>query len=338
MKNSVNTRMLSALAAAVLMLGMPAKGAGGGALGPTPAEIAPQAQFAQINGLAVIGNRIVAVGDRGIVITSSDGKTWKQSTSPVDVLLNAVYFVDEKRGWAVGHDASILHTEDGGDSWTLQNWDAKDNRPFMDVLFLDERHGFAIGAYGLFKTTEDGGSTWSDFTDPAFKGGPHLNRLNRTANGQLVLVGEKGLVATSVDGKMWVVHPTGYEGSLFSVIPWGERGGVVVGMRGTMLEAADIGNPVWQKIETSTDKSLFGLADLGGGKVAASGYGGTILLLSPGLKPNTVAPVIDADVTQSSSIGGLAVWRNQLLAATNHGVKVINAQKLMPMWSDTAVR
>ncbi|WVM93430.1 hypothetical protein ULG90_05695 [Halopseudomonas pachastrellae] len=32
-------------------------------------------------------------------------------------LLTAVYFVDDKRGWAVGHDSLILNTTDGGATW-----------------------------------------------------------------------------------------------------------------------------------------------------------------------------------------------------------------------------
>lgn len=288
-----------------------------------PSEMAPKAASAQVNDMAVVGGRLVAVGDKGIVVTSSDGKTWKQASTPVDVLLNAIYFVDDKKGWAVGHDASIIHTVDGGETWALQNWNPGDNRPFMDVLFLDDQRGLAVGAYGLFKTTEDGGSTWTDFSDPAFESGPHLNGLSRLGDRTLVLVGERGLSATSLDGKTWTVHPTGYEGSLFSVIPRGEKGALVVGMRGTVLEAADMSCPAWTKVETGTDKSLFGLLDLGGGKVAVGGNGGALRLLVPGSKPRAIVPPPEAGVNQATAIGGLALWKDQVLALTDRGVKTV---------------
>ena len=39
---------------------------------------------------------------------------------PVSSDLTAVFFVDDKQGWAVGHDGVILHTADGGETWALQ--------------------------------------------------------------------------------------------------------------------------------------------------------------------------------------------------------------------------
>ena len=92
------------------------------AVKPSAAEIASKASTAQINDLATAGQSVVAVGERGIILMSVDGKAWKQSASPVDVLLNAVFFLDSQHGWAVGHDAAIIATEDGGKTWKLQSF------------------------------------------------------------------------------------------------------------------------------------------------------------------------------------------------------------------------
>src|SRR5690606_23612359 len=55
------------------------------------------------------GKRLVAVGDRGHILFSEDaGRNWVQARVPSRQLLTAVYFVDDKHGWAVGHDAQIL--------------------------------------------------------------------------------------------------------------------------------------------------------------------------------------------------------------------------------------
>lgn len=289
----------------------------------TPAEMASKAAAAQINDVAVAGKRLVAVGDKGIVVTSTDGETWVQSPTPVDVLLNAVYFANEGEGWAVGHDATVIHTSDGGLSWTLQNWAPMDNRPFMDVLFWDEQRGLAVGAYGLLKVTEDGGKTWVDHADPAFGDGPHLNGLTRLNDGSILLVGEKGLAATSADGRTWVVHPTGYEGSLFAAIPRGEKGALVIGMRGTVLEAADMSCPTWRKVETGTEKSLFGLTDLGNGKVVVGGSSGELRVLNPGKDPEPIIPPKETGLSQSTTYTGLMNWSGRLVALTDRGVRTV---------------
>lgn len=318
------TRWAAALLAATFCAGAPSAGAQDApAAAATPAEMASKAAEAQINDVAVAGDRLVAVGDKGIVVTSTDGATWTQVPTPVDVLLNAVYFVDDSQGWAVGHDATVIHTADGGQSWTLQSWVPADNRPFMDVLFWDSQRGLAVGAYGLFKVTEDGGKTWIDHADPAFEAGPHLNSLTRLADGSLLLVGEQGLAATSTDGRTWTVHPTGYEGSLFAAVPRGEKGALVVGMRGTVLEAADMTCPAWRKVETGTEKSLFGLTELGNGRVAVGGSSGELRVLGPGKGPQPIVPPKDAGLSQSTTFTGLLSWGDRLVVLTDRGVRTV---------------
>ena len=67
------------------------------------------------------GERLVAVGDYGNILYSDDnGASWRQAEVPVQVMLTAVDFVDAEYGWTVGHDAVILHTQDGGETWTRQ--------------------------------------------------------------------------------------------------------------------------------------------------------------------------------------------------------------------------
>src|SRR6185369_10757001 len=82
-----------------------------------PSEIAPLASSSLLLDLALAGNRMVAVGERGHVLLSDDqGATWRQAKSvPTRVMLTAVFFVDADYGWAVGHDETILNTVDGGE-------------------------------------------------------------------------------------------------------------------------------------------------------------------------------------------------------------------------------
>ena len=71
--------------------------------------------------IAKAGERLVSVGYRGHIIYSDNaGDAWKQADVPVSVLLNAVSFVDENYGWAVGHSGVVLNTTDGGLTWKTQ--------------------------------------------------------------------------------------------------------------------------------------------------------------------------------------------------------------------------
>ena len=295
---------------------------------PSAAEIASKASTAQINDLATAGQSVVAVGERGIILMSVDGKAWKQSASPVDVLLNAVFFLDSQHGWAVGHDAAIIATEDGGKTWKLQSFSPGLNKPLMDVVFIDAQRGFAVGAYGLFKVTVDGGVTWSDFVDPVFEERqPHLNAITRLRDGTLLLVGEAGMVAASDDGSSWRPVALDYKGSLFGVAARGEHGAVVAGMRGNIYEIQDLNAGAWQQLKTGTTKSLFGVATMGGDDLVAVGSVGTALVLRAGAPVKRLQFKSNGDNSEAALFTNALYWRNNLLIATDRGFKSVSIAK-----------
>ena len=53
------------------------------------------------------------------------GATWTTQTAGVNAWLHGIWFVDASTGWVVGEDPDrqgiVLHTTDGGDSWTAQS-------------------------------------------------------------------------------------------------------------------------------------------------------------------------------------------------------------------------
>jgi photosystem II stability/assembly factor-like uncharacterized protein len=64
---------------------------------------------AYLTGIARAGKRLVAVGERGIVVLSDDdGATWRQASVPVSVTLAAVQFPTPTQGWVVGHYGVVL--------------------------------------------------------------------------------------------------------------------------------------------------------------------------------------------------------------------------------------
>lgn len=70
--------------------------------------------------LARIGERILTVGERGVIAYSDDGgESWVQSEVPVSTLITSMDVVSEDTAWAVGHSGVILHTNDQAKTWTL---------------------------------------------------------------------------------------------------------------------------------------------------------------------------------------------------------------------------
>jgi photosystem II stability/assembly factor-like uncharacterized protein len=85
------------------------------------APIAPKAVSSTMIDIDRAGGRLVAVGERGHVLYSDDkGESWQQGKMPFRRMLTGVHFVDAQRGWAVGHQSMIFHTQDGGLTWVRQ--------------------------------------------------------------------------------------------------------------------------------------------------------------------------------------------------------------------------
>jgi len=176
------------------------------------------------------GERLVAAGDRGHILYSDDGgASWMQAKVPTRQLLTAIDFVDDKHGWAVGHDALILATADGGESWTVQYEDREREAPLLDVWFEDTQHGIAVGAYGALLETIDGGQSWEDISERLDnEDGYHLNAIAHIQGSGLFVVGELGGMFRSADlGETWERVESPYQGSFFGVVSGSEPGVVV---------------------------------------------------------------------------------------------------------------
>lgn len=244
-------------------------------------QIQPLASSSLVLDIAHAGKHLVAVGERGHVLVLND--KWQQVPTPTSVQLTKVFFLNEKLGWAVGHDATILHTQDGGQTWSLQMQSTEIEKPFLDVLFLNEQEGMAIGAYGLFYRTRDGGANWTEefheellaeedvsylaelknsdqaayLTERASLL-PHFNRMIALKDGRLLLVGELGLVAMSADkGQNFTRTGFDYDGSMFNAIQL-QDAVYVMGLRGHVFKA-DLSLAQWDEIDMPVKSSINGV-------------------------------------------------------------------------------
>ncbi|MBV2264831.1 MAG: glycosyl hydrolase [Thauera sp.] len=263
---------------------MPAQGmaAAPAAFVPRPAVRSPFAERSMILDATRAGNRLVAVGERGVVLLSDDeGVHWRQAgTVPVDATLTAVTFADARQGWAVGHLGVILHSADGGETWSVQRIDPVEDRPLFSVAFTDASSGVAVGLWSLMLRTRDGGRSWEEAELPPPPGDTradaNLMSVFGDVQGRLFIAGERGLVLRSLDGgDTWSYHPTGYRGTFWSGTALADGTLIVGGLRGSVYRSTD-GAGTWQRVETGSQSSVTDLVALDG-RVFAVGLDGVSL-------------------------------------------------------------
>ncbi len=119
-------------------------------------------------------------GHSSFVVTEDSGNTWSEIADDY-LLYNDIFFFDQNNGWVVGglDNPFILHTIDGGDSWTgqtlpeLNTWSGGTVNPgaVYSVQFINETDGWitcidengVVGnpeGNGYILITTDGGMTW----------------------------------------------------------------------------------------------------------------------------------------------------------------------------------
>ena len=277
---------------------------------PAPAVLAPLAVRSLLLDVAAVpGGGLVAVGERGHILTSRDGGSWVQAPAPARSGLTAVRFVDAQHGWAVGHDEVILATSDGGANWRLAHFAPERQQPLLGVSFADANHGLAIGAFATIYATEDGGTSWTprEFAPRPLKAlepkavpkrganpsaqamredvgimQPHLNAIARGGDGGLFLAAEAGHLYRSADGgTSWDELPSPYEGSFFGLLPLEGAHLLVFGLRGHLYRSDDSGHS-WRQLESHTRALLAGGTRLADGTVVIVGLAGTVLVSRDG--------------------------------------------------------
>ncbi len=246
------------------------------------AEQAAEPSHLAIHSLLLDGaqyhDRMVAVGERGHILYSDDrGHNWQQASVPTRVMLTGVFMIDEHSVWAVGHDATILKSRDGGKSWLLNYRAPEEETPLLDVWFKDQNNGFAVGAYGLFLETDDGGENWqqrwiSEVDDF------HLNQITAAADGTLYIAAESGVVYRSDDGgERWISLTTPYHGSFFGSLPLTENRLFVFGLRGHLFSTEDKGDS-WNSIAAGTTAMLTSALKTDDNRCIFAGLSGVLLI------------------------------------------------------------
>jgi photosystem II stability/assembly factor-like uncharacterized protein len=328
-----------------------------------PAIVTPKAVGAEMLAVARAGSRLVAVGERGIVLVSDDsGKTWVQAQTPVRVSLTAVQFVDDKSGWAVGHGGVVLRSTDAGATWSKQldgiqaaglilrqlerqaeaagadsakvQRDLADARrlvadgpdkPFLDVYFLDRSNGYVVGAYNLIFRTRDGGRNWEPWQQHLDNPKAHHLYGIRSAGSSIFIVGEQGLLLRSTDdGATFTQLSSPYKGTFFGIVAAKDDALLVYGLRGNVFRSTNLGDS-WEKVETALSASISAAVSLSNHGVLLATQSGDLLLSRDG--GATFKSV--AHKTQWPIAGMVESEASELIIAGPAGVRKIPSSKGM---------
>ncbi|MHC8320473.1 YCF48-related protein [Pseudomonas sp. GB2N2] len=317
-----------------------------------PVELNRLATTSQLTSVTTAGQRLVAVGARGMVLLSDDqGKDWQQAKVPVSSDLVAVQFVTDQQGWAVGHDGVVLHSADAGSSWEKQldgnslekllvdhfqtlanqgddkaaqyldliklNFANGPEQPMLGVWFRDPLNGFAVGAFGTIVATHDGGKTWESWMEKVDN--PEMFHYNSITgvNGRPYIASEQGSVFKLAEGQQHFIKlTTGYTGSFFGVLG-NEHYLLAYGLRGNAYKSSDQGK-TWERLVTSNSAGLVDGAVDDKGRILLASEAGAVIVSGDQGKSFSVLPDV-----HPALFAGLTLIKGQVAIVGLSGVQVV---------------
>ncbi|MCZ7556019.1 MAG: YCF48-related protein [Bacteroidia bacterium] len=205
-----------------------------------------------LEGIAVSGSTVIAVGLFGDILRSSNGSTFTMVTVGTRSTLNAVSTTPSHKAWAVGSDGTIITTNGLG-----QPWQQVASGSIASLFAVDNIGGstvVACGNGGVILRSTNAGTSWSQV---AGGGTVALNGIDLLDNGIGYIVGGSGRVLKTTNGGAgWYTVASGTLQPLFGVHFTDADNGTIVGAGGTILSTTN-GGYTWSSQQGWTQDALF---------------------------------------------------------------------------------
>ncbi|PNX49825.1 MAG: hypothetical protein BV457_00360 [Thermoplasmata archaeon M9B1D] len=223
-------------------------------------------------------------------LPSSGG--WYLQNPGNDETLEGISFSDSENGWAVGYN-TIIHTTDGGDTWSEQDDGIYYNQGYHAVDFINSQTGWVAGS--LIIKTIDGGNTWTQQYDPSSYGINSIQFVD--ANNGWAVGGEidtynqiynRVIIHTSDGGNTWStqLYESGYYyydyiEPLYDICMLDTSNGWAVGAYGAVFHTDD-GGSNWIEQRLGEYSDLFGVTFIDLNNGFAVGEEGTMIYTTDG--------------------------------------------------------
>ncbi len=289
-----------------------------------------------LTAVTTAGESAWAVGHDGLILFSADGgltwtvqrqDVWKPMPDDADwdafdptqgAPLLDVLALNAQQVIAVGAYSLMLRSDDGGQTWTKIDPNAKPVGE-AEAAAEDAADAAPPADGGEDKASDD----WTMDADALVldeEDDPHLNGIARDAAGQLMVVGERAAAFRSRDGgQSWERLSLPYDGSMFGVLALGEGHFLAYGLRGHVQETMDFGD-TWVELDTATEATLQGGALTPDGSVFLVGNNGTVLYRAAGAGQFELQTYSDTEQESPVLSNALALENRTVIVAGEKGL------------------
>lgn len=248
------------------------------------------------------GSLVVAVGNDGTIISSTNGQTWTKQNSTTINSLKKIMTINNSFV-AVGLNGTIVTSSNG------INW--KSSQPFSNLQFFDGVSDgtskiIAVGRYGTVSATKpaaalslDGGQTWSDISSK-FESAGDIRAITYNKDSKIFLATDSlHQIFSSNDGKTW--SKTGIFNTIMNGLSYSNGVYAAVGENGAIQTSTDGKN--WTQCSGNSLKaySFYGVGPSNNSNMfTATGTNGTLVNIN--INGNNSSCVINSKVDTTMTL------------------------------------
>ncbi len=277
---------------------------------------ATSGELRPLNSAAGGQGQIIAVGDDGTIVRSTDGQTWTTANATTTRKLRDVIFNGTE--WLVTGNDGVLLTSPNGVTWTDRR--AGRTRDLYGIIFTNQQF-VAVGYEGTVLTSPDA-LTWTTRVSGTTR---DLHTITY-ANGLYVAGGRNGAIITSPNAVNWTTRATPTT-NYIERLAWGGGRFVAATTHGTILSSTNGLTWTQHAHPAPPDSEFEGLA-FGGGRFVMAGVSTDSRVHSVMLASSNGVDWVNTSVDVGKGLRGVAHDGQQFLAVGNDGVVVFSSDGL----------
>lgn len=199
-------------------------------------------------------------------VPSISSNPWQVVNVPTEAKLLDIAFTDNpQHGYLVGSNATLLETNDGGDTWKPLNLELDDARYRFDSVSFAGKEGWIAGEPSLLLHTTDEGRNWSRIAlSEKLPGNPIV--IKALAENTAEMATDVGAIYQTTDGgKNWKAQVEAAVGVVRNLERSADGKYVAVSAKGSFYSTWEPGQNAWVPHNRLSSKRLenMGFADNG---------------------------------------------------------------------------
>lgn len=177
-------------------------------------------------------NMIYIAGSDGTLLACNNSiDNVKALNRPIHSILYDIYFTNPSNGFVIGWNGALLHTSDGGTSWTKKIKQTEDY--LRSITFINEKTGIIVGGGGTILRSKNSGLNWEPISSNTISSFNKVLFLNEEIG---FAVTNKGEIFQSSDhGLNWEISYSGVFTMLTDISQSSDGKIYISGNNGTLL-------------------------------------------------------------------------------------------------------